>query len=56
MGPVVQAARRASLAQGAGLLRAVHAMFPLGSQCGAIISLYRAHVRAGSSVLGVCVQ
>eukprot|EP00903_Cladosiphon_okamuranus_P013422 g12503.t1 len=42
-----EAARRASLAQGAGLLRAAQAMFPLGGECGATISKFRALVRGG---------
>ncbi|CAN0406710.1 unnamed protein product, partial [Ectocarpus sp. 8 AP-2014] len=44
-----EAARRASVAQGAGLLRAAQAMFPLGEKCGAIISEFRALVRRGGS-------
>lgn len=42
-----QAARRASLGQGAGLLRAAQAMFPLDEQCGRIITEFRAMVRGG---------
>lgn len=45
----VQAARRASLAQGAGLLRAAQAMFPLGEDSGGMISEFRALVRGGSA-------
>ncbi|CAM9314706.1 unnamed protein product [Scytosiphon promiscuus] len=44
-----EAARRASLAQGAGLLRAAQAMFPLGKECGEMISDFRALVRGGSA-------
>ncbi|CAM9514170.1 unnamed protein product [Ectocarpus sp. 4 AP-2014] len=44
-----EAARRASLAQGAGLLRAAQAMFPLGEECGANINEFRALVRRGGS-------
>ncbi|CAM9572485.1 unnamed protein product [Ectocarpus sp. 12 AP-2014] len=44
-----EAARRASLAQGAGLLRAAQAMFPLREECGAIVNEFRALVRRGGS-------
>ncbi|CAM9125689.1 unnamed protein product [Hapterophycus canaliculatus] len=44
-----EAARRASLAQGAGLLRAAQAMFSLGDECGGIISEFRTLVRGGSA-------
>lgn len=46
-----QASRRASLAQGAGLLRAAQAMFPLGDECGGIISKFRGLVRGGSAAI-----
>ncbi|CAN0009884.1 unnamed protein product [Laminaria digitata] len=48
-----EAARRASLAQGAGLLRAAQAMFPLGEFSGVIVSEFRALVREGASFQGV---
>lgn len=51
-----QAARRASLAQGAGLLRAAQAMFPLGEFSGAIISEFRALVRGGAAFQGLELQ
>ncbi|CAM9957436.1 unnamed protein product [Pylaiella littoralis] len=46
-----EASRRASLAQGAGLLRAAQAMFPLGDECGGIISKFRGLVRGGSAAI-----
>eukprot|EP00752_Nemacystus_decipiens_P003883 g3569.t1 len=46
-----EAARRASLAQGAGLLRAAQAMFPLGEECSGTISEFRALVRGGGAAI-----
>lgn len=50
---VRQAARRASLAQGAGLLRAAQAMFPLGEFSGVIVSEFRALVREDAAFQGL---
>lgn len=48
-----QAARRASLAQGAGLLRAAQAMFPLDDCSGVIVGEFRALVRGGAAFQGM---
>lgn len=48
----LQAARRASIAQGAGLLRAVQTMFPLDEQRGDMIRRFRGMVRGGPAFPG----